>query len=223
MYVDNCDLFQTGSDPQEVLESMQLVINSWGSLVKVLGGAIDATNKAWWYLIDFVWKRGKWCTSDPDADFDLQANEKMGNLISLKGLCHDQSAEMLGIWMAPSGCQRKQIQVLRQKALEWGAKVRVGHPSHIEAWTALHTNISAQLKYCLAASTFKEKECKSIMYPAIRAALPKSGICGLIASGMRDGPRNSGGMGVLSLFDQQGCARTTALEHLFKTCQLVYK
>ena len=112
MYVDDCDLFQTGSDPKEVLESMQRVINSWRLLVKVLGGAMDATNKTWWYLIDFVWKRGKWCTSDPEAEVDLQAFDKSGNLISLKRLCHDQAAEMLGIWMAPSGCQRKQIQVI---------------------------------------------------------------------------------------------------------------
>ena len=32
----------------------------------------------------------------------------------------------------------------------------------------------------------------------------------------RDGPRDSGGMDVLSLFDQQGCSKTAALEHLFR-------
>lgn len=215
MYVDDCDLFQCGTNPQEVIASMQSVISSWGSLVNVVGGAMDASDITWLYSIEFVWKRGKWCTSDPLPGYDLTAKDKSSNTVSLKRLAHVKAAEMLGIWMAPDGSQTKQFSVLRQKALEWGAKVRAGHPSHIETWTALHTNISACLKYSLAASTFSEKECKSIMYPAIRAALPCSGICGSIATGMRDGPRDSGGMGVLSLFDQQGCARTTALEHLF--------
>ena len=53
------------------------------------------------------------------------------------------------------------------------------------------------------------------MFPAIRAALSKAGICGLLATGMRNGPKLSGGMSVLSLFDSQGCARTAALEHFF--------
>ena len=56
MYVDDYDLFQCGTDPQEVIVSMQSVISSWGSLVKVVGGAMDASDKTWWYLIEFVWK-----------------------------------------------------------------------------------------------------------------------------------------------------------------------
>ena len=216
MYVDDCDLFQVGEDPAVVLTSMQSVINSWGSIVKVLGGAMDASAKTWWYLVDFVWKKGKWTTTDPLFDSDLTAPDKLGNTVSLKRLCHHESAEMLGIWMAPNGDQGKQVKVLRRKALEWGAKVRAGHPSPLEAWTALHTNISSRLKYCLAASTFSEKQCKSIMFPAIKAALPKAGICGSMATGMRNGPKLSGGAGVLSLFDNQGCARTAALEHLFR-------
>ena len=57
VYVDDCDLIQVGDNPVSVLESMQTLINSWGSLMEVTGGAIR-TDKSWWYLIDFVWKKG---------------------------------------------------------------------------------------------------------------------------------------------------------------------
>lgn len=102
-------------------------------MVKVLGGAMDASNKTWWYLVDFVWKRRKRCTTDPLIGADLTASNKDGNTVSLKRLCNDQGAEMLGIWMALNGDQSKQVQILRQKALAWGAKVRAGHPSPLEA------------------------------------------------------------------------------------------
>ena len=52
-YVDDCDLFQVGHYPIEVLESMQALINSWGSLIEVTSGCIR-TDKSWWYLMDFV-------------------------------------------------------------------------------------------------------------------------------------------------------------------------
>ena len=82
MYVDDCDLFQVGENPAVVLTSMQSVINSWGSLVKVLGGAMDASAKPWWYLVDFVWKKGKWTTTDPLLGSDLTAPDKFGNTVS---------------------------------------------------------------------------------------------------------------------------------------------
>ena len=40
-YVDDSDLIQKGSDPGQVLNSMQELINSWGKLIDVTGGAIS--------------------------------------------------------------------------------------------------------------------------------------------------------------------------------------
>jgi hypothetical protein len=33
---------------------------------------------------------------------------------------------MLGIWMAPDGNKEKLVQSLKEEALEWGAKMRMG-------------------------------------------------------------------------------------------------
>ena len=52
-YADDCDLFQVGDDPVEVLSSMQNLINSWGGLMKVTGAVVRA-DKCWWYLLDYV-------------------------------------------------------------------------------------------------------------------------------------------------------------------------
>ena len=41
VHVDDSDLIQTGSDPGQVLNSMQELINSWGELIDVTGGAIS--------------------------------------------------------------------------------------------------------------------------------------------------------------------------------------
>ena len=215
-YVDDCDLMQTGSDPLLVLTSMQKLINSWGDLMEVTGGALR-TDKSWYYLIEYVWKHGKWTASDPDIPIDLMATDMSGQRIALSHLRCNEAAEMLGVWMAPNGDRTKLISELRAKAVEWGGKITRGNTSRNEAWTALNSNISASLKYPLPACTLTKKECKSIMWPAIKAALPRSGIASVIAGKIRDGPGGSGGSGSLSLYHYMGTSRTSKLvEELFR-------
>ena len=60
------------------------------------------------------------------------------------------------------------------------------HSSITEAWAALLTNINTQLKYTIDAYTLIQAKFKSIMYPVIKAALPKSEITSIISSTMRD-------------------------------------
>ena len=80
--MDDCDLFQVGRDPKEVLTSMKSLINSWGSLIEVTGGAIR-TEKSWWYLVDYVWKRDKWVGTDSELGLDLIATGSDGKVVSL--------------------------------------------------------------------------------------------------------------------------------------------
>ena len=212
-YVDDCDLFQSGEDPEEVLASMQALIDSWGSLMEVTGGALRP-DKSWWYLVEYVWKQGKWVASDAGQDLNLQATGPNGRVENLKYLSASKSAEMLGVWMSPSGDKTKIISVLKEAAVDWASKVSLGRPSRSAAWTALTTNISAKLKYPLACCTLTEKECKSIMFPAVKAALGKSGIASNLKSEFRDGPILDGGAGALSLFHFQGTSRTSLMvEH----------
>ena len=215
-YVDDCDLIQSGTDPIVVLASMQSLINSWGSLMEVTGGALSVS-KSWWYLIEYVWKKGKWVAHDASSDLDLVATSASGDLVSLKRLYANEASAMLGVWIAPNGDKNKLFSTQRQAALSWGTKVIEGNPSQLEAWQALHSNISAKLKYPLPACSFTETECKSILYPAIRSALPKAGIASNLVGLVRDGPLDYGGAGVISLYHYQGTARTAVLvEQIFK-------
>ena len=214
-YVDDSDLIQTGSDPVQVLNSMQKLINSWGELIDVTGGAISI-EKSWWYMIDYVWKRGKWIAVDADNNLDLVAKSSTGDFISLKRLHAYESSKMLGIYVTPDGNKDELIKDLKTAAITWGTKMRCGHSNKVEAWTALHTNISAKLKYPLPACTLNEAECKSIMWPALKAALPKAGISSYISTAYRDGPRDYGGAGCLSLFHCQGTTRTSMVIELVK-------
>ena len=209
-YVDDCDLIQSGSSPIAVLQSMQQLIHTWGSTMEVTGGAINI-EKSWWYLIDFVWFKGKWVTQDAELGTDLVATSTNGQLISLKRLHSYEASEMLGVWISPDGNNSKLIEELQTTASNWSAKVLSGNPSQKEAWLALHTTITAKLKYPLPACTLSAAECRSIMTPVIKAALPRAGLSSKLPTSIRDCPSSCGGAGVLNLFDYQGTARTAML------------
>ena len=106
----------------------------------------------------------------------------MVNSISLTHLNCDDESEMLGLWMSPSGQNKKMINSLHLAAVNWAAKLRIGRSSQVEAWTALNTTISRKLMYPLSALTLTEKECTTIMAPALHVALPKAGISSSISS-----------------------------------------
>jgi hypothetical protein len=141
----------------------------------------------------------------------LIAKTEDNNFVLLNRLSCSTASEMLGIWMAPNGSKTKMIQEMRTSAMEWGAKIRKGRLPKEEAWQALHSNIAAKLKYLLAACTFTEKECTSIMASAIRAALPKSGILHTMTKSVRDTPITSGGLGVPNLYKLIGTLQTALI------------
>ena len=100
---------------------------------------------------------------------------------------------------------------MKKATVAWGAKARGGHPSQSEAWAALHTTISAKVKYPLPTCTLTKEECKSIMWPVLKGGLPKCEISTNRARKNRDGPVTSGGGGMLALFHYQGTSRTAMI------------
>ena len=139
--------------------------------------------------------------------------------ISLTRLNCDEESEMLGLWMSPAGKNTKMISSLRLAAVNWAAKLRLGRSSQqAEAWGALNTTISRKLMHPLPALTLTEKECTSIMAPAICTALvPKAGISSCISSVVRHAPTQSLGLDVPNLYTAMGTAHTSLLlEHCWQ-------
>ena len=130
------------------------------------GGALSP-EKNWWYLVDYVWYRGKWIANDAEGNYDLIASGPTGQRVSLSRLSCSDSSEMLGVWVAPNGNKTKQISILKEAAIDWGGKIKLSNGSPREAWTALHTNISAKLKYPLPACTLNEQNVNRLCGPLL--------------------------------------------------------
>ena len=181
--------------------------------MKVTGGALRS-DKSWWYLVSFAWKKGKWIPTDAGDNINLLANDISGHEVTLQYLPCSHASEMLGVWMAPDGNTTKIESILTAHASNWASNISNSTASQLETWTALSTTISPKITYPLPASTLSESSCRSIMYPAYQAALPKAGLSRTLAKPYRHGPLQSGGLGIKDIFHFQGTSRIAALvEH----------
>ena len=171
--------------------------------MKVAGGALSA-DKRCWCLIEYFQKWGKWVASGAGTGVYLVDASSKGDRVSLKRMQSHEASKMLGPQVLPNSNKGTILNEQKVSAIEWGVKVRAGFFSRQETWQALYSNISAKLKYPMPVCTHTENEFKSIMYPSIKAALSKSETTINLSTPIRDGPITSRGIGVVSLYNQQG-------------------
>ena len=57
--------------------------------MEVTGGALSI-DESWWYLVEYVWKRGKWVTNDAELGNDLITTPPTGGRVSLYSMMQHQ-------------------------------------------------------------------------------------------------------------------------------------
>ena len=213
-FVDDSDLIQSGDTVELAYDLMVKSMKFWEDMIQETGGCL-APDKSKWYLIDYVWRNGKFKCIDPMIGSDLTATTKSGEVVSLQRLLATESMEMLGIWMCPDGNNRAQIQAMRTKTNEWADKVRTRFITKEEARVSIQISLRSSLKYPLPTLTLQEHECKYIMSPIVKYGLPRTGLPKSLPCAMREAPLSVGGTSFPSLYHMQGCARLEAMvEHI---------
>jgi hypothetical protein len=81
-FVDDTDVVHTAQDfntkGEDILAQMQQVIDHWEGGLQATGGEI-VPKKSYWYLIDWIWEKGKWrYASIDDIPGDLTIPDTCG-------------------------------------------------------------------------------------------------------------------------------------------------
>lgn len=79
----------------------------------------------------------------------------------------------MGAYISPSGSSTQAILILKEKAIDYGARLTGSHLNREEAlWSYLHYFIP-RIGFPLPALSLIEKQCNSIQSPALKGMLPK--------------------------------------------------
>ena len=203
-YVDDCDLIADGLTAAQAHAKLQAMLKLWDELMEVNGGAI-ATDKCWWYLIDFKWKGGKWGYQSVGKELSLKVRDKSNRVCELKYMEHNQAKEMVGVHLAPDGNHKAQIKALTEKVNEWKGYIAGSPLDDRSIWLALNVTITKGIEYPLAATTLTQAQLHKVMIPARAIALPRSGFTRKFPLAVLYGPIALQGLGLPDPYIYQFC------------------
>ena len=87
--------------------------------------------KSWYWLIEYDWHKGTWQYKDNTRNENISTStlDMNGKEVNLSQLKCNEAKEMLGVWLAPDGNNKKQKQVMIEKMQRYGEYIRTGHVS----------------------------------------------------------------------------------------------
>ena len=176
-FVDDTDLIHTNPSPDistdDFIQEAQQMVSTWHGLLRSTGGDL-APEKSYWYLVDFIWKGGRWeYRSIEDMPGDLWLP---GTLQPIERRPPTQFAEALGIRARPDGRMIDEVKFLRHKVSVWCDRLRTGMIEKDVAWYCLNATIMKTIEYPLTATTFSRQDVHQVMKPLLRSALNKFGV-----------------------------------------------
>ena len=221
--MDDTDLIQgnmgnTNITANEIMNEMQQAISRWEGGLKATGGAL-VPEKSFVYPIDFKFNNtGKVSyKSVEEIDAHFEVPDADGQMITLRQFEPSKASETLGVFLAPDGNNEAAIEALLEKSNIWSELVHKGHLNANDVMRAMDSTITQSLKYPLPALTLTEDECKRIMAPVLKVALPRSHVCRTFPRAVVYGPKSLMGLGKTDLYVKQGTTQIGLLQQYLQT------
>ncbi len=212
-FVDDCTLVSLAPSPdwttKQTMDMAQEGMDLYAGSAKATGGKVHP-DKTSWYLVEFQWtKAGTWrYVHNNEAALSVETPRGRRNINRLPVT---QASRILGVWLAPDGNSKRQVDESRKKSLEWASRVNTGHINKSDAWFYFQTTIKKSLEFPLTATTMSPEDCRRIEAPALGAALHAAGLPNNMPREIIYGPEKFLGLAHGSLFHTQGLRRIQAI------------
>ena len=134
-FVDDTDLIHSNNDPNvstaKLIQEYQEALTLWEGLVRASGGALSP-EKSYWYLVEVIWKKGRWQYVTPqDHPGSLHLP---GQPNPVPRLSPSKAKEVLGIMIRPNGDIKDEFKYLQQKIAKLCDSVRTNRITPSKAW-----------------------------------------------------------------------------------------
>jgi len=125
-------------------------------------------------------------------------------LSPIKRLQASNAQWTLGIYLAPDGNNKTQLQILLTKTKTWADKAQTGHLNKVTAWLNLMSTILQQVHCVLLVTTLMQTQCNQVMAPCYCCRVPAAGIMSSFPSAILQAPYEYFGLGITNLYHKQG-------------------
>ena len=188
-----------------IYDQLHANVQYYSRLLFTSGGKL-ALAKCQAYLLAFKWRNGcKEFIATEKIYPPLKIDQTCTNNPQTIGLLNPSvSRKMLGAYSSPDGQTSARYNVLLQISKKWGNRVSSSYLNRYDAITSFKCGLLPALQYPLGVSLLSEKQCDSLLVPAITPLLHKLGIISTVNREIVHGPYEHGGLQVPNLFTIQG-------------------
>ena len=176
IFVDDTDLIILGDQndsTQIVVNKAQKAIDCWNAALNVSGGTLRP-EKCYWYLLDFIWKKGVCSLINRDM-YSITVTDEHGTRSQIEQKDHSCAMEALGVWQNLLGDNKQQTKELISIARQANAALgEMPIPRHL-CWQALRQSVWKKIEYVLPAVPLTEKQGNDIAKELYTPLLPRLG------------------------------------------------
>jgi hypothetical protein len=196
---------QVRAEASHTIQLLSNLAQHWERLLFSTGGAINL-QKSHWYIMTWNWLNGKAhlaTAADAPGSISLTTGDNTYRDI-IPRLAPTDSFRTLGVYLSPSGTQRRQIQILRGHADSYYSNVTNSTFTPEEAIISYSQYLHPRLAYPLPCTMLSQANCRYIQAPALTALLPKLHINRHAPRVVVFGGKTFGGLGLKDYFIDQG-------------------
>lgn len=151
------------------------MLDLWVGILRATGGAIRP-DKSFWYLISWHFRNGKWSWQSQDqTPGEIRVHDADNQLRNLDRLAPNEARKTLGVFVAPNGNWRKQIDYLKEKSRVFASQLETNFISRSEAWYAFRFSFLKAIEYLALAIQLSREEWDDVLRPAMSTVLQKVG------------------------------------------------
>ena len=181
-YVDDTSLGVDGRD-NNPHERIITAAQRHERVLYATGGKL-ALKKCTWVLITWAWEGGQaYMKGFEQGNDDAHNNHRLrlvqsetGEEVEIPRLAPDEAYRTLGAWIAASGDQRKQLEVLRSMVSEWTERVQNSSLGTHDRQISYSMFLRPQLQYPLGCASIQHKDIKRLFRPVLTLLLHTLGL-----------------------------------------------
>ena len=195
-----------------MISELQHIAQTWEKLLHYSGGALNLKKCHWWMMY-WEWKDGR-PTLRPHTKDDPSVYLSKGRDKTLHTIKHSATTKanrILGVFLAPNGDFTTQLEILRDKAQKYSARLRKSRLTAGEAYTFYRTTYIPAMTYTLPALACNEEELQQVQSAVLPALLNQLGVHSKFPTALRHGPNQYAGLDIADLRTESGIYLLKAL------------
>ena len=219
-FIDDTDLWLTETtlpdgEPQTIVKGMSELFQRWCTVLRQSGGLLGF-KKCFWCLMHWKWHKGKARMekiAEVPSEIKVDTEDEQGMAPTRRLEC-DKGMPTLGVRLAPDCNQNDEHKCRLEQSRTIGRLMHNAPLSRREVEQA-HDRIWWLRVGCpLSVTTFVRKQCDKLQAAFQSKFLQRMGYAKSTATETRHGPSEHGGIGINTIWNEQGVKKTTlTLKH----------